>query len=177
MPSTTPINVINVTSMGADRRKGQLTAGAHAIPCALGRSGTTSHKREGDGGTPLGTFRLLEVLYRPDTGPIPATSLPLRPIAPEDGWCDAPQDAKYNQAVRLPYPASHERLWRDDNLYNVVVVLDYNITPVVPGAGSAIFFHCAREDLSATEGCVAIDEANLRALLADCTPDTVMTIR
>ncbi len=177
MPSTTPINVINVTAADADRRRGQLTAGALAIPCALGRNGTTSHKREGDGGTPLGTFRLQEVLYRPDRGAIPATSLPLRPIAPDDGWCDAPDNAKYNQAVHLPYPASHERLWRDDNLYNVVVVLDYNIAPVVPGAGSAIFLHCAREDLSPTEGCVAIDEASLRELLADCSTDTVMTIR
>lgn len=177
MPATPAFHVIEVTSTGVDCHTGELIAGGAVIPCALGRSGTTANKHEGDGGTPLGTFRLVEVFYRPDKGPAPVTSLPVRPISPEDGWCDAPEDPLYNQPVRLPYPASHERMWRDDGLYNIVVVLDYNLNPAVPGRGSAIFFHCAREDLSATEGCVAIDEHALRTLLESCTPQTVMTIR
>lgn len=147
--------------------------------CALGRTGVIAAdaKREGDGKSPLGTWPMLRVLYRPDRGPAPTTGLPVFPLAQDDGWCDAPEDPNYNRPVKLPYAASHEEMWRQDGLYDVVVVLDHNLNPPVPDLGSAIFLHCAREDYGPTEGCVALAKADLLALLADCGPGDVLQIR
>jgi len=137
------------------------------LRCALGRSGIRTHKQEGDGATPSGDYELLRVLYRADRGPPPATILPVAPIDPADGWCDAPGDPRYNRPVRLPYPAGAERLWREDHLYDVIAVTDHNADPVMPGRGSAIFVHLARPDFGPTEGCVAFELTDLRALLAE----------
>lgn len=151
--------------------RGTLSWKGRTFPCTLGRSGVRLDKREGDGATPVGCFVLRRVLYRPDRVTAPVTRLPCAPIAPDDGWCDAPDDPAYNRMVRLPYPASAERLWRDDHLYDVVVVLGHNDDPVVPGAGSAIFMHLAREDGGPTEGCIGLARETLLALLAAAGPD------
>lgn len=154
-----------------------------AAACAVGRSGLVplAAKREGDGATPLGTFALRRVLYRPDRVNAPVTGLSVTALKPEDGWCDDPADASYNRPVSHPYRASAERMWREDGLYDVVVVLGHNDDPVVPGAGSAIFLHCSRHDagghLKPTEGCVAIDRAHLLDLLRRCTPGSGLVIR
>ena len=147
--------------------------------CALGPAGDNAGaaKREGDGKTPLGDWPIRRLLYRPDRGGAPATAIPAQALAPDDGWCDAPNDSAYNRQVKLPYPASAERLWRDDGLYDVIVVLGHNDDPVVPGAGSAIFLHLARPDFSATQGCVALARADLEALLARARPGDVLAIR
>ena len=136
------------------------------MPCALGRSGRRALKREGDGATPIGHFLLERVLYRPDRSPRPRTGLPLRAIAPADGWCDAPADRNYNRSIRHPYPASAERLWRADGLYDVVVVLACNRRPRIRGRGSAIFIHVARPGFTPTEGCIALRRPDLLRLLA-----------
>ncbi len=133
--------------------------------CALGRRGVLAEKREADGATPAGCWPIRRVLYRADRLPAPATRLPLSAIAADDGWCDDPADARYNRPVRLPYPASAERLWRDDGLYDVVAVLGFNLDPVRPGAGSAIFLHRAGRDYGPTEGCVALALPDLLAVL------------
>ena len=109
-------------------------------------------------------------LYRPDRESPPVTALPCTPIAPADGWCDDPNDAAYNTAVRLPYAGGHERLWRDDHLYDPVVVARWNADPPLPGRGSAIFLHLARDGYAPTEGCVALSRADLLALLAEARP-------
>lgn len=143
---------------------------------ALGRAGIGPDKREGDGRTPAGRWRILRVLYRPDAGPRPATRLPSRPIARDDGWCDAPRHRLYNRWVKLPFPASHERLWRDDALYDLVLVLDHNTRPRVAGRGSAVFVHLARPGFAATEGCVALRRADMRRLLARLRPGAEIVI-
>lgn len=142
--------------------------GARLVGCALGPAGVieASAKREGDGATPLGVMPMRRVLFRPDRGPPPRTALPVAAIAPDDGWCDAPQDPAYNQPVKLPYPASAERMWRDDGLYDLVVILGYNDDPVEPDRGSAIFLHLARPDYAPTQGCVALARPDLEAVLA-----------
>jgi L,D-peptidoglycan transpeptidase YkuD (ErfK/YbiS/YcfS/YnhG family) len=132
---------------------------------AHGRSGITTQKQEGDGATPVGLLRLVRVLYRADRIKAPVCVVPLEPISPFDGWCDDPGDEAYNRPVRLPYLASHEALWRDDQVYDVIGVLDWNLDPVVKSRGSAIFFHVATSDYAATAGCVALAQDDLLAAL------------
>ena len=136
--------------------------------CALGRGGVAPMgvKREGDGATPAGLWPLRRLYFRPDRMAAPATRLPTTALTPSDGWCDAPSDPAYNRPVRLPYPASAEHLWREDEVYDLIVVLGYNDAPVVAGRGSAIFLHVARPDYSPTEGCVALHKADLLDCLA-----------
>ncbi|WP_290980440.1 L,D-transpeptidase family protein [Hyphomicrobium sp.] len=139
--------------------------GALRLPCALGRSGMRALKREGDGATPLGRFPVRQIMVRSGVKP-PLSVLKTRAIRRNDGWCDSPCDRNYNRPVKLPYPASAERLWRGDGLYDVVVVLAYNDVPRVRNRGSAIFMHIARPDFAPTEGCIALRERDLRRLIA-----------
>lgn len=140
------------------------------LPCAIGRAGIRGDKREGDNATPLGDFAFRRVLYRPDREKIPATRLEAMPIGEHDGWCDDPADPAYNRPVPLPCPAGHERLWRPDRLYDLVLVIGHNDDPPVAGKGSAIFVHVARPDWGATEGCIAFRVEDLRRILATCDP-------
>lgn len=156
--------------------RGVLTLGGITVPCALGRSGVTRTKREGDGATPAGSFELMNVYYRADRQSRPRTALPVEKLAPEDGWCDDPGHPRYNRPVELPFAASHEKMWRDDRLYDIVVVLDCNMYPAVPGRGSAIFFHIAREDYTPTEGCIAVAPAHMRLILSKIRPGAVMSV-
>jgi L,D-peptidoglycan transpeptidase YkuD (ErfK/YbiS/YcfS/YnhG family) len=155
---------------------GRARWGGRVVHCALGHAGIRAGKREGDGATPAGRFALRRLLYRPDRLERPATGLPLLPLSPRDGWCDAADDPLYNRPVRLPYPASHERLWLSEAIYDLIVVLGHNDDPVRPGAGSAVFLHVARPDFAPTAGCVALARADLLALLATAGPgDAVVT--
>jgi L,D-peptidoglycan transpeptidase YkuD (ErfK/YbiS/YcfS/YnhG family) len=151
--------------------------GARVWPCAIGAGGVTGDKREGDGATPLGCFVLRRVLYRPDRLARPETALPVAPLAPEDGWCDDPEDPAYNTPVRLPYGASHERLWREDGIYDLIVVLGHNDAPPVAGKGSAIFLHVAKPDYAPTSGCVALALTDLLSVLAEAGPETRVCVR
>ena len=157
---------------------GRFHIGGRTVPCALGPSGVVEaeNKREGDGASPLGLWPLRRVLYRPDRGPPPRTALPVQPIAPDDGWCDAPGDPAYNRPVKLPCPASAETLWRDDGIYDLIVVLGYNDDPPVAGAGSAIFLHLARPGYPPTQGCVALARPDLDEVLALAAPGDALEI-
>jgi len=155
---------------------GVLRLGSLLVPCALGRGGARADKREGDGATPIGTFPLRQLWYRDDRLDAPATGLPRRVIGRDDGWCDDPDAVQYNRPITLPHPARHERLWRDDALYDLIVELGYNDDPVVPGAGSAIFLHVARPDYGPTEGCVAVTRGDLLNLLRVVAPATRLRV-
>ena len=152
-------------STASVRPDGTLRFGGEILRVAFGRAGFTLRKQEGDGATPAGLLQLRRVLYRADRVARPRAAVPVEPIAPEDGWCDDPSDARYNQMVRLPYEARHEELWRHDGLYDVVGVLGWNDRPVERARGSAIFLHVASPDYAPTEGCVALALADLRGLL------------
>ncbi len=156
---------------------GWLSWGSARYRCALGRSGIRQEKREGDGATPVGRFALRRLLYRADRVAPPPTLLPIAPIGHKDGWCDAPEHPAYNRQVTVPFDASHERLWRDDALYDLLVVLGHNDDPVEPGAGSAIFLHVAQPDYATTEGCVALALADLLDLLARLPADAALEVR
>ena len=166
-----------VRTVSASRTRGWLEYGPFRWPCALGRSGIRASKREGDGATPMGTFQLRQAYYRPDAVRRAGTALALRPLRSAMGWCDAPQDRNYNRAVRLPYPASTERMWRNDRLYDLVIVLGHNDRPRVRGGGSAIFIHVARPGYQPTEGCIALRRDHLKLLLSCLKRGAVLRCR
>ncbi len=145
--------------------------------CALGRGGLVTQKREGDGGTPIGCWPIRQIYYRADRIDPPRCALPLTKIEMDDGWCDDPKHPGYNRPVKLPFAASHEVMWRDDGLYDVVGVLGHNDEPPVPGEGSAIFLHVARPDYGPTEGCVALALPDLLSVLQTIPADSALNIR
>ncbi len=157
---------------------GRFVAPTWTTACVLGRSGgcPAADKREGDGASPFGAYALRRVFFRPDRGPPPLTRLPVKALTPQDGWCDAPGDPAYNRLVDLPYPASAESLWREDAVYDLIVVLGHNDDPPVSPLGSAIFLHIWRSHLSPTEGCVALARDDLLKFLAEAAPDDRLAI-
>jgi L,D-peptidoglycan transpeptidase YkuD (ErfK/YbiS/YcfS/YnhG family) len=155
---------------------GRFHLGGVVFPCALGRTGILADKVEGDGGTPVGRFPLRMVYYRPDREAPPETALPISALTPDMGWCDDPADPAYNRPVALPFSASHERLWRDDALYDLIVILGHNDDPVVPGLGSAVFLHVAPPEGKPTQGCVALSKAHLRQVLTQVGPNTILEV-
>ena len=156
----------------------RLTGPGLDTQCALGRSGVIAaeKKHEGDGASPIGQWRVRRACWRPERINKPQTALVIDPVGFEDGWCDCPGDPAYNQPVRLPYPASAETLTRQDELYDLIVVLGHNDDPPIPGLGSAIFLHCATSNFDPTEGCVAIERSILADLLGRLTSDDVIEI-
>ncbi len=151
----------------------------HEHRAAVGKGGLkpAAAKREGDGASPIGVWPIRRVLYRPDKAPPPLIALPVEPLHADDGWCDAPGDPAYNRPVKLPYAASHEDMWRKDDIYDLVVILGHNDDPVVSGMGSAIFMHLARPGYPPTEGCVALARPDLEALLAAAKPGDSVEIK
>ena len=154
----------------------RLSAGGRTFRCAIGRNGARNDKTEGDGATPAGRFALHRVLYRADRLSRPDTGLPATPLAADQGWCDDPTEPFYNQPVQLPFAGGHEVLWREDPVYDVIVVLGHNDAPAVPGKGSAIFMHVARPGYGPTEGCIALALADLLEVLALCGPGDTIAI-
>lgn len=168
---------LRVRRLACDRTRGELLAGPVVIRCALGRSGPTQVKREGDGATPRGAFRMRAGVFRADRLPRPSSGLAFRPTRADDGWCDDPRDRRYNRPISLPAPGlSAETMWRADGLYDLVIDLDYNRGPIRRGRGSAIFMHAAREGFGSTEGCVALRRADLVRLLRRVGPRTVVVV-
>lgn len=155
-----------------------LCAGALKLQCVIGRSGLRlqSLKKEGDGATPIGRFQPRRVFYRADRVSRPLTSLPVRPLSPDDGWCDAVGSGAYNRLVRKPFRYSHETMWREDHVYDIVIEIDHNTRPRIQGRGSAVFMHLARPDLRPTDGCVALSRHGMLRLLALLTVDTIIDV-
>jgi L,D-peptidoglycan transpeptidase YkuD (ErfK/YbiS/YcfS/YnhG family) len=171
-----PFSSIRIHGAAGHRTRGWLTACGCIIPVALGRGGIKANKREGDGGTPRGTFQPQRLWWRADRHRRPRTFLPVRAIGPEDAWCEDPSDRHYNQPVRLDRDDAGDRLSRDDHLYDFVIEIDHNTRPRVAGRGSAVFIHLARKNLSPTAGCVAMTKAAMLRLLARIGPNTRIMI-
>ncbi len=168
---------LRVRTRPGQRSRGWLLAEGRALPVALGRSGIRANKREGDGGTPRGTFRLRRLWFRADRAPPPRTRLPMRRIGRDDGWCEDPHHRNYNQPIRVPKDRAGDRLWRADHLYDLIVELDHNTRPRIAGRGSAVFVHVARPGFAPTAGCVALTMGALRRLLERAGPRTRIDIR
>ncbi len=150
--------------------------GDQQFRCAIGKGGFSNDKREGDGCSPVGVFTLRECWYRLDRLAPPETKLPLKIIRENDGWCDDSESPEYNTHVRLPYHYSHEKLWRDDHVYDLIVPLGYNDDPIINGRGSAIFMHLAHNDYKPTEGCVALALHDLITILPHLNTQTSIEI-
>jgi L,D-peptidoglycan transpeptidase YkuD (ErfK/YbiS/YcfS/YnhG family) len=156
--------------------QGWLSAGGMIVPVALGRGGVKANKREGDGATPRGRYRLARLWWRAERHPRPTTLLPTRRIRADDGWCEDPADRHYNQPIKVPPNSKADRLARADALYDFVVELDHNTRPRVAGRGSAVFIHAARPGLAPTAGCIALELATLRRLLARLSRRTRLVV-
>ena len=172
----TSLRRLAVRRKPAQPARGVLLVGPLALPVALGRAGIRANKREGDGATPRGGFRLKRLWWRSDRHPRPATLLPARRIRPDDGWCEDPSDRHYNRPVKLPPTSTADRLARPDRLYDLIIELDHNTRPRVAGRGSAVFIHVARPGFAPTAGCVALELNSLRRLLARVGPRTRIVV-
>jgi L,D-peptidoglycan transpeptidase YkuD (ErfK/YbiS/YcfS/YnhG family) len=170
------LDALHVRARPGPKTRGVLIAGQLTLPVALGRTGISANKREGDGATPLGRFRLRRVWWRADRLPRPLTLLPLRPILPDDAWSEHPGDRRYNRPVRRKAGEPGDRLWRDDRLYDLIIELDHNYRPRVAGRGSAVFVHVARPGFAPTAGCVALEVTALKRLLPRLGPHTRIVI-
>jgi L,D-peptidoglycan transpeptidase YkuD (ErfK/YbiS/YcfS/YnhG family) len=171
-----PLSAIWIRRSAGDFRRGWLKAGEMIIPVALGRGGVLANKREGDGGTPMGTFHPLRLWWRPDRHPRPRTLLPIRAIGSTDAWCEDPNDRHYNRPVRLQHDQTGDRLKRDDHLYDFMVEIDHNTRPRVSGRGSAVFLHLARDNFGPTAGCVSMTPSAMLRLLQRMSPRTKIVI-
>ncbi|BBE33092.1 L,D-transpeptidase family protein [Sphingosinicella microcystinivorans] len=166
-----------MSAIRVDTAARTLTAFGETIPCLIGKDGATdaADKREGDAMTPRGTYAIRALLVRPDKLAAPNTKLPWRWLHESDGWSDDARDPAYNRPVRHPHPFSAEHLWREDGLYDLIIILGHNDTPPAPGMGSAIFLHCtAAKDF--TQGCVAIPRERLSAIVGQLAPDDLIEI-
>jgi L,D-peptidoglycan transpeptidase YkuD (ErfK/YbiS/YcfS/YnhG family) len=164
--------VLIVQTDSADSSMGWARLGERRWRCVVGAGGVREDKVEGDSATPAGDFPLRRVLFRNDRLVLPKIDLPARPIGEHDGWCDDPVSSSYNRLVHVPNEWSHEKLWREDALYDVIVVVGYNDNPPEGEWGSAIFLHLAREDFSPTKGCVALARDAMMELLPLLGRDT-----
>lgn len=177
-PKFTRARSLHVRPRPGNRTQGLLSFDGRVFACALGRGGLTALKREGDGATPVARMRLVGGYFRPGRPRLAARRSPLglRELDPRLGWCDAPGERNYNRPVRLPYAGGHERMWRGDRLYDVCVVLDWNLRARSRGRGSAIFLHVAAPSLAPTEGCVAVPPAVMARLLPHLSRRTVLHV-
>jgi L,D-peptidoglycan transpeptidase YkuD (ErfK/YbiS/YcfS/YnhG family) len=171
-----PWSAIRVRASAGNPRRGWLTAANLTIPVALGRGGIRANKREGDGGTPRGCFRPRQLWWRGDRHSRPPTFLPVRAIGTEDAWCEDPADRHYNQPIRLGRGQGGDRLKRADHLYDFIVEIDHNTRPRIPGRGSAVFLHLARDNFGPTAGCVSMTKSAMLQLLRRLGPRTKIII-
>jgi L,D-peptidoglycan transpeptidase YkuD (ErfK/YbiS/YcfS/YnhG family) len=171
------VSVIRVRRRPGTRSEAILTAGGFSTAAVLGRAGIRANKREGDGATPRGRFRLVRLWWRADRLPRPRSRLATARIEPALAWCEDPADRRYNRPFRRSANEGGDRLWREDHLYDLVIELSHNSRPRVAGCGSAVFLHVARPDRSATAGCVALAAADLRRVLGCVGPRTRIDIR
>jgi L,D-peptidoglycan transpeptidase YkuD (ErfK/YbiS/YcfS/YnhG family) len=170
------LEILHVRTGSFSRTRGWLVSGPFAVPVALGRSGIKANKREGDGASPRGSFRLVRLWWRADRLPRPRTTLPTRRITATDAWCEDPAQRRYNRPIVLATGTGGDRLMRSDRLYDLIIELDHNTRPRIAGRGSAVFVHVARPGLAPTAGCVAMKKERLVRLLERVGPRTRIVI-
>ena len=157
-------------------KNGFLTNENLKIKCSIGYNGLSSNKFEGDGCTPIGHFKITKILYRPDKINDCEFILDSEVIKKLDGWCDDINSDLYNQQIKFPFEQSAEHLYRNDDLYDIICIIDYNLNPIIRGKGSAIFLHVASDDYSPTQGCVAIKKEELFQIATKLDKNSTISI-
>lgn len=152
------------------------TWGPYRFARSIGRNGFSANKVEGDGTTPIGHFTFRKIYYRADRVQCPQTVLPVSELTPECGWCDDPQSPDYNRYIQKPYRMSHESMWMDKSLYDIVIVVGHNDDPAVAGKGSAVFIHIAPENWGPTSGCIGLQKKDLITVVEQATTQTQLII-
>ena len=137
----------------------------YKIKCTIGKNGTTKNKKEGDLKTPSGIFKFKKIFYRKERIRFIKTTLKRKYIKKNIGWCDDPTSKYYNKEIKFPFKGSAEKLWRKDNIYDLIIVLNYNLNPVIKNKGSAIFLHICKKNYAPTKGCVAINKRDMMKLI------------
>lgn len=170
------VKTILVRPAPGKRTRAIVQVGPLRLAAAIGRAGRTSRKREGDGATPIAAMPLLSGFLRGDRVILPRTGLPLRRIRPAMLWCDEPRHPSYNRLVRAPFMPSHEEMQRADALYDICLVLDWNVTSRRRHAGSAIFFHLIRPGYEPTAGCIALARRDMLRILPHIKRGTVVRV-
>ena len=148
----------------------------YKLRCAIGKRGITLNKKEGDQKTPKGSFKLEYILYRKDKIPVVRSLLKKKPIKKNMGWCDDNASKLYNKLIKFPFKYSAEKLWKLKRIYDLIIVINYNLSPIIKNKGSAIFIHIARKNYSPTEGCIALNKKDLLFLLSKVNNKTKLII-
>lgn len=167
---------VDVRRSPMGKNRAILRAGRFSFQCAIGKNGMTALKRESDGKTPIAKMRIIKGYQKPTRRIMPLCLVPIKKVGKTDGWCDAVNDRNYNRPVKLPYPASCETMLRQDCLYNIGFILDYNLRPRRQNCGSAIFFHLAKPNYCGTQGCIALSERDMLRLLPFLSTKTRLNI-
>lgn len=170
------VTQLHVRAINQKTSHARLSIGQLTFPCLVGRTGLAHLKREGDGKTPIGVWRVHPGFCRTDQVRRPLGGPATRPMRRNDGWCDAKSSQHYNRWVRLPFSGSHEALWMENTAYAVVFPTSHNERPRILGGGSAIFFHLIHEGATCTAGCVAVRPADMRKILALCSKKLELVI-
>ena len=145
------------------------------LKCTLGKAGIGIKKREGDNITPKGTYKIINIFYRKDRIKKISSKFKLIGITKKIGWCDDPRSEYYNQLIKLPTEYSHEKFFRKDNIYDLVLVLNYNMRPIIKNKGSSIFIHVAKKNKK-TAGCIALSRMDLINLIKKIDKKTKIKI-
>ena len=148
----------------------------YKLRCSIGKRGITSNKKEGDSKTPKGSFLLKSIFYRKDKIYNLRSSLRKKIITKDMGWCDDVSSIHYNKLIRFPFSHGAEKLWLRDRIYDVIIIINYNLKPVIKNKGSAIFLHMAKKNYSPTKGCIAISKRDMLLLIGKIGKKTKLII-
>ena len=148
----------------------------YKLRCSIGKKGISYKKKEGDAKTPGGNFKFKYILYRKDRVPHLISKLKKKIIKKNMGWCDEPKSKYYNQLIKFPFKYSAEKLWLKENIYDIILVINYNLNPTIKYKGSAIFLHIAKKKYKATKGCIAINKKNMKLLIEKINKKTKIKI-
>ena len=154
----------------------QLHFDNYKVKCAVGKRGISKFKKEGDNCTPKGTFKFKKLLIRNDRVKNLKANIEKLLIKKNMGWCDDSKSNHYNKLIKFPFKYSAEKLYKKENIYDIILIMDYNLSPVIKKSGSAIFLHIATKNYNPTQGCVAVSKNNMRKLLKYISKKTKITI-
>jgi L,D-peptidoglycan transpeptidase YkuD (ErfK/YbiS/YcfS/YnhG family) len=140
--------------------------------CSLGKAGIKKKEKEGDNITPKGIFKINKIYYRADKIKNIVSLVKKIKIKKNMGWCDDPKSKFYNKLITIPFKLKYEKLYRSDNLYDIIIPLNYNVDPIIKNKGSAIFIHLAKRKYTATKGCIGLNKKNLLEILEAIKPNT-----